>query len=208
MANFNWLENLPWIVFGFVLTISVIIFLTGAFFFLFFRDPEKRQKGQRILIKSIYWFFSAILIIIVFFIFSWLLNTWQSTPPVENTGEIPFSPVSTNFPPSPKTIEVAGVYFNGPFWFGDNTFIANESVFLILCKNNDQYDIIYIGDIGGEFNLLAHDDYQCWIDNCQDYNKVYIALFWIPSESQQRHAIKTEALNSLNKAFKPPCPYE
>ncbi len=206
MANFNWLENLPWIVFGLVLTIAVIIFLTGAFFFLAFRNPEKKQRGERILIRSIYWFSSAVLIIVVFFVLSQLLDKWQATP-VENTGEIPFSPVSTSFPPPPESIEVAGVYFSGPFWLGNNTSLVKESIFLVLCKNDDQYDIIYIGENVKEMSLLNHLEYQCWTENCSDYSKLYLAVFEIPSV-EQRHTIKTEALEALNKSFKPPCPYE
>lgn len=102
MSDFNFLENLPFIVFSFTFIVTAIIFLFGALTLLFSKNLEKIESGRKMLIKSLYLFFIILLITIVFFIGSWLLDQGEKLKPPAINGEFPPSSTGKNFPPPPE----------------------------------------------------------------------------------------------------------
>jgi hypothetical protein len=206
----NPIQNIPLIILGVIFTIAFFIFIIGAIIYLFFKDPEKKESGKRILIKSIYWFVAVLLSGIVFFVLSWLLNQ-EASGPIQIGGEFPVSPISTNFPPFPQVMRIADVDFNGPFLLDDIIYdqIEDRVVFLTFCKKGEDYDIIYMGDMDegrayGQKTLLEHKEYSCWLDNCQDYKDIYIAIFYL--DPKDPGIIKQKIQEELSPIFKPLCP--
>lgn len=165
-------------------------------------DELKRRK---ILLGFLYSLFVILLIVLTFFSVTWLLKKGETLKPSEVSGEFPVSVVSTNFPPGPRFIEIAELYFNGPFLLKDNDIIDRSAIFSILCKKDDEYDIIYIGDIEQGIQVSAHIEYQCWLDNCADYNNLYAAIFWTPLQKYSYGARQT-VKQVLEEMTNPPCP--
>jgi len=207
----NIIQDIPLIIFATIFTIALFVFIIGGIVYLVFRDPEKKASGKRALIRSIYWFFAFILLALVYFGLTWFLNQ-DSQPATHAGGEFPMSPVSDNFPPAPKTITIAGIDFNGPFLLDNviyNEIKDQRVIFLIFCKKGEDYDIIYMGDMDRgkaykKYKLLEHQEYPCWLNSCQDYMDLYVAIYYLNPETGG--LIKPELQETLSNIFEPLCP--
>lgn len=168
-------------------------------------DEEREKKGSRILLNSLYGLLTILIIALVFFSVSYLLRRGEVLQPPEVLGEFPSS-LAVNFPPPSQFIEVDGYYFIGPGLLKENKFIGIPVLYTILCKRNGEYDIIYIGQTGGDEQLLRHEQYKCWVENCgQNSENLYLGVFLTPSERygpEEREEIK----ESLRTQINPPCP--
>lgn len=203
LNNFSFLENIPLLVFGLGFTIVFVIFLDGAFILLFAKDFQRIQRGKRTLIKSLYGFLVILIVSSVY-----LLVSWRMGPGEEDIdqvfGEFPVAPITLNFPPSPQFIKLNNIYFNGPIPIRDNDDIINqEAIFLIVCKQGEEYDIIYMGETERRILLSQQKDAQCWWDNCQ-YSDLYLAIFWT-AKDESTFAEKEKMRLSLEQEFDPPC---
>lgn len=144
--------------------------------------------------------FLILLVILVSFLVRYFLEKGEVPLPGEG-GEFPPSPAS-NFPPPPPVITIGGYYFNEPLLLQENNIISQPAVYAVLCKNNGDYDIMYIGETSRE-DLSRNSQSQCWSGSCEQ--TLYLAIFWTPKEkydSGRRREIKAE----LEEKIKPPCP--
>jgi len=158
---------------------------------------------EKILKISLY-VFSAILLIVIVFLFTvWILNKFSEPKP--EVGEFPASPITSNFPPAPKVIKITELYFNGPYSLKDKNTLQTNSLFSILCKQEDDYGIIYIGDTTEGFNLLSNASYSCWLDSCGDANNLYVATFETPTDKYKAQQISQLKL-LLWTISSPSCP--
>jgi len=206
MDDFNFFNNIPLFIFGLAFTVIFIMFVDGALILFLSKDIERAERGKRTLISSFYGFLAILLVSTVFLLVTWVLERGQELEPSEAPGEFPVSPIGANFPPPPQIIKIDDFYFNGPFLLKDNNEIINNlSVFSILCKNNENYDIIYLGEGEKIAQLSKYSEAKCWQENCDGQKNLYIAVFWTPKESYESN-VRKEIKESLERKFNPPCP--
>lgn len=204
MTGFNLLENIPLLVFGLGFTIIFVIFLDGAFILLFAKDFQRMHRGKRTLMKSLYGFLVILIVSSISLFVSSRLEK-QEDRPVQIYGEFPAAPTTINFPPPPQFIELSDSYFNGPISIRNNDDIINRpAIFSVLCKKEEEYDIIYIGEAEKMILLSRHKDAKCWSENCEPAD-LYLAIFWIPGKDEYDFSEKKELELSLKQEFDPPC---
>jgi len=203
LNNFSFLENIPLLVFGLGFTIVFVIFLDGAFILLFAKDFQRIQRGKRTLIKSLYGFLAILIVSSVYLIISWRMGPGEED--IDQVfGEFPAAPTTLNFPPPPQFIKLNDIYFSGPIPIRDNDDIINrEAIFSIICKQGEEYDIIYMGETEKRILLSRHKSAQCWWDNCQS-SDLYLAVFWIPQD-EAGFTGREKIRLSLEQEFDPPC---
>lgn len=204
--TFDFLSNLPLIAFSFAFFIVFVLFIRGGVLLLVTGGDEERvEKGRVILLKALYSLIALLLIVLVFFSVTLLLQKGEVLLPPSTPGDFPPSP-DANFPPAPQFIEVGGYYFAGPGGLEDNDFIKKSSVYVILCKKNSEYDIIYIGETSGKITVSKNNQYRCWLNNCnQKLEDIYLAVFQTPLDKyspDEREKIRAGLESQIN----PPCP--
>lgn len=199
-------ENLPIFIFLLAFFIVFVIFFFGGFVILNAGiDIQKIERGRRILLNSLYTLFTTLLIVFVFFLVSYLLQRGEVLKPPEVPGEFPPS-LAAGFPPAPQFIEIGEYYFDGPRSLKKNNVMDRAGVFTILCKKNGEYDIIYIGGNEKTSRLLKHDQYRCWLENCnQEIKNLYLAVFWMPTDKYD-YVARKEFKKELEEQIKPVCP--
>ena len=208
MGISNLPENIPFIIFGLILSVVFIIFLRGVFYILTAgKNGQKIEKGRRILLNSLYGFFVVLLVILVFFSVTYLLGKGEKLKPSSLPGEFPPSPAA-NYPPSPQFVKIGKYYFNGPGILANNNIIATPLLYTVLCKKDNEYDIIYIGSVGNidtTTDLFKHEQYDCWLKNCdQDDKNLYVAFF--PFSLEEFRAEEEEKIQqNLEEQTSPHC---
>ncbi len=155
--------------------------------------------GKKILSVLFYIFFVILLIVLTFLLVTWLLQKGEVLRPPQSSEEFPPGPLTT-FPQPPEFIEIGDYYFSGPWALealGDISLSSNRDLFVlfaVLCKRNEEYDIIYFG--GTEQKNV---DYECWMENCnQEVQNLYVAVFLSSSDP-------VKIKNNLNRRLDPIC---
>lgn len=162
-------------------------------------------ESRKILLRLFYAISAVLLIVAVFFLVLWILEVASRPKSIKDAGEYPGSPVSTNVPPAPQVIKITNSYFNGPFFLQDNNDISGGAVFSILCKKDEDYDIIYVGETEMGEQLSSNLEYGCWVDSCEDINNLYVAIFWTPYEKYAAH-YRQSLKTLIEQANNPACP--
>jgi len=147
----------------------------------------------------LYIIFVISLIVLTVFLVTWLLKEGEVLLPPSATGEFPPGPLTT-FPQPPEFIEIGDYYFSGP-WSLESLKEINIPIsrdlfvlFAVLCKRNEEYDIMYIG--GTEQRDV---DYECWMENCnQEVQNLYMAVFLASSDP-------VKIKDKLNRRLNPVC---
>ena len=154
---------------------------------------------KKILSVLFFIFFVILLIVLTFLLVTWLLQKGEVLRPPQPSGEFPPGPLTT-FPQPPEFIEIGDYYFSGPWALETLTSTGVPSgsdlfvLFTILCKRNEEYDIMYIGGIEEK-----DVDYECWTENCnQEIQNLYFAVFLSSSDPEK---IK----DNLNRRLNPIC---
>ncbi|MEA3344084.1 MAG: hypothetical protein U9Q16_00135 [Patescibacteria group bacterium] len=179
MSNFDFLDNLPLLIFSSIFVLVSIIFIRGAIILLKAEEgSEKKREGVKILSNSLYSFSTLIIVVLIFLLFSYILNRGEAILPHPSSEEFPSSPC-VNFPPQPEFVTIGKYCFNGPFLLSnDQSYITNASIYALLCKKGAEYDIIYIGENKEGVNLFDNEQYQCWTEKCQASKKnLYFGIF-------------------------------
>ena len=205
MDNFNLLTNLPWLIFALLFLVVFGLFLYAGILLLKGKnDPESQGRGKVALIKAIWSFGVVVIIVLVFYTITFFLKKGEAfQPQPESSGEFPASP-AIGFPAGPEFFKVGDYYFTGPYSFKELKSINSSAIFSILCKNNDNYDIIAIEE-GERVTFTGHKNYQCWLNTCDiDSNNLYIALFQTPFGKYDAEDIR-DILESLRIQIEPSC---
>lgn len=206
LNNFDFLANLPLLVFSFFFLVVFILFLwTGIVLLRARGNPENVEKGRQILLIALWGLFITLLIILIFYLVSFLLKKGEVfQPPQASLGEFPVSP-AINFPSPPQFIKIGDYYFTGPRLLKKYNTIDKSAIYTVLCKKNGNYDIMFIEESERAW-LLEHEQYGCWLEKCgQNLKNLYTAVFWTSGEKynfEDRRRIKEELENQIN----PPCP--
>jgi len=205
-TSFNIIENLPFIIFNLVFFVIFIFFLFGSFVWVFGKgELQKIERGQKIILNSLYALFVLLLVALVFFLGTYLLKRGEVLKPPPASQDFPSAPVSIT-PAPPVFIEVGGFYFSGPWSLQE---IEKKKIFettkisglyAILCKKNGDYGIIYIGRIGRE-----QANFQCWPENCENkIENLYMALLSVSPEKFGRTEMENLA-QKIKDRVNPPC---
>jgi hypothetical protein len=195
--DLNIIINLPVMFFGICFIISVLFFIWAGFRLVRARkegitDEEKLARANKSLSTAFFCLLGLLLVMGVFFGVSALLKKGDVFNAPDAGNEIPGSP-AYGFPPAPNYVKVANYYFNGPLLLKNYSTIGAPITYAILCKKNDNYDIINI-NTGYKVQLLKLPDYKCWLDNCNNnLNDIYIGVFRPRSEE-----IKESLIIQLN----------
>lgn len=155
--------------------------------------------GKKILSVFSYTFFSIFILIFGFLLFTWLLQKGEVLRPPLPLEEFPPQPLIT-FPQPPEFIEIGDYYFSGPWALEtlESTTISISrdlfALFAILCKRNEEYDIMYIGG-----RKQKDVDRECWMENCnQEAQNVYFVVFLSSSDP-------VKIKDNLNRRLSPIC---
>ena len=98
----SFLENIPFIIFNAAFFIIFIAFVFGAAVLVFsWRDPQKIERGRKIILKSLYALLILLLVALVFFLVSYLVKKGESLRPAPASKDFPQAPFSI-FPPGPE----------------------------------------------------------------------------------------------------------
>ncbi len=150
----------------------------------------------------LYIIFVISLVLLTFFLVTWLLKEGEVLLPPPATGEFPPGPLTT-FPQPPEFIEIGDYHFSGPWTLETLKDISIPSgrdlfgLFAVLCKRNEEYDIMYIG--GAEQRDVDH---ECWAENCnQEIQNLYVAVFLTSSDP-------VKIKDNLNRRLNPVCSAE
>lgn len=96
------LENIPFIIFNLVFFVIFLAFVFGSFVLLFGRaEQKKRERGENIILKSLYALLVLLIIVLVFFLVSYWVRKGQALRPPPASKEFPSPPFSV-FPPGPE----------------------------------------------------------------------------------------------------------
>ena len=155
--------------------------------------------GKKILSVLLYIFFVALLIVLTFLLVTWLLQKGEVLRPPSPSEEFPPGPLTT-FPQPPEFMEIGDYYFSGPWTLETlkNINISSNRDFFgllaILCKRNEEYDIIDI--VGTE---QGNVDFECWAESCnQEVQNLYMAVFLASSDP-------VKIKDKLNRRLNPVC---
>lgn len=203
--NFDIFSNLPWLILAFCFLVIFILFFWSFIALLRTRDiPEKVERGREILFTAISGFFITLVIALIFLLVTFLLREGEVLKPQLVSGEFPGSQ-AINFPPSPQFIKISQYYFNGPGLLKDSKAASESFIYSILCKQNDQYDILYINGGGRRTQFLKNPQYSCWLGKCnRNLKNLYIA-FLATTEDKYGKISKDELIQKLVSELNPPC---
>ncbi len=197
--SFDIIANLPAVIFALLFFVSFVLCLRGGIILLR-RRPEKMEKGRKLLIRGIIFFFIIALVALVFYLVSYLLQTWYLSKAKKGIGEFPAS-ASVNFPSSPEFLKIEGHYFRGPYSLNDTGFIEEKCVYAVLCPKEEGYDKIYIGE-GSRIYLKDSIRKACWLENCD--RDLEVAILWTPINSYSPAEAKS-IRKSIEEKVNPPC---
>lgn len=202
--SFDLLANLPLIFFSILFAVDFVIFLVGGIKFLLARGDVLKIDGAKKILKNAFKvFLSALVIFLIFTIISSILKRGEVLVARESASpDFPPANHLGNFPGPVNYLRLGDYYFNGPFTFKDNFAISRYAISAILCKNNDNYDLIFVGETSKE-NLMQNVNYKCWTSKCSAQN-MYLAVFWTPTERYST-TNKTEIVQNVKSAMNPPC---
>ncbi|MFH1656821.1 MAG: hypothetical protein ABH956_03620 [Candidatus Nealsonbacteria bacterium] len=204
--DFNIIQNIPLIISAFLFFINFILFIwAGIILFTAKENFEKIEKGRKLLTNALIVLFLILLVLIVFYFITFLLRkgeVFQDIP--DGAGEFPPYVHLESFPSSPESIDIGNYHFAGPWKFDNNQSIKETAITSILCKKNEEYDILYIGDITGD-NFIRNKNYGCWLENCDNSIKnLYVAVLYTHYdvyEAGEKELIQLE----LNEQIQPVC---
>ena len=152
------------------------------------------------------------------------------TPPLDNLShrfatvpliikaisKLPFSlkktppPPFINYPPPPQFIKIGNFYFSKPLKLNEENYITVSALYAILCKKNNKYDIIYIGNVEGNneepANLLENEQYNCWLEYCgQETKNLYVAFRILKKNQKKKEEKIQKILEILENQTNPVC---
>lgn len=205
-AAVNVYQIIPTAIFGFLAALNAVVFIWGGIAFLLAKsDVEKTAKAKRILLNGLRFFVLLFLVFFVFTFITFLLRRGEALLPSESASpEFPVAGHLGSLPPAPSYIDIGKYHFWGPYLLKNNAELKNYALVAATCKNNDNYNVIYIGELGRE-NLLKNKNYSCWAEKCPSPDKnLYVAVFWVPTD-QAGADKKSEIIANILDAVKPVC---
>jgi len=98
---------------------------------------------------------------------------------------------------SKNMITIGKYKFDGPWQLEKVDLLDRACVYAVLCKEREEYGIVYIGETGEiGTRLSGHERSGCWKRNCG--NSLYVAIYWTPSDQyspEKRREIEKELID-------------
>ncbi|MGY5150551.1 MAG: hypothetical protein ACW9W3_10880 [Candidatus Nitrosopumilus sp. bin_68KS] len=103
------------------------------------------------------------------------------------------------------SIQILQYEFLGPIPLDDWGPPMEKLVYLILSKDQDKFNILYIGDCektDDKSFFVQHIDFKCWVENSGSEKSLYLAILpMFESSKIQRQSV----YNKIISRYKPPC---
>ncbi len=168
----------PFILFGIPLLVIFGIFVSGAFTLFFAREPD---RGKDVIAKALTYFLILLTLFLVFIVVSYLVGQGKIFSPEEEDAEFPMSPMGM-FPEYPGFVMVEDFSFSRPRYLSEVDVIEESHVYGIFCKKEEGYDIIDMGINSSGRPISSSDNYQCWEENCNGSENIYMGVYWTPPD--------------------------
>lgn len=103
------------------------------------------------------------------------------------------------------SIQILQYEFLGPIPLDEWGPPMEKLVYLILSKDQDKFNILYIGDCektDDKSFFVQHENFKCWVQNSGSEKSLYLAI--LPMfESSKDHRLSV--YNKILSRYKPPC---
>ncbi|HJM00624.1 MAG TPA: hypothetical protein QF456_01045 [Nitrosopumilus sp.] len=103
------------------------------------------------------------------------------------------------------SIQILQYEFLGPVPISEWGPPMEKLVFLILSRNKDKFDMIYVGDCkktNDELFFKSHKQFQCWLQKSGSEQSLYLAILpMFESSEEKRHNVIQKILSQ----YKPHC---
>ena len=103
------------------------------------------------------------------------------------------------------SIQILQYEFLGPIPLEEWGPPMEKLVYLVLSRDNDKFDILYVGDCektDDESFFALHSQHQCWIEHSRSEKSLYLAVLPLFESSVQR---RQNILNKIISYYKPRC---
>lgn len=201
LSVYGIIYNIPLFIFDFFLFAVFLLFLRALIVIIFSGGKELRiEAGKRNLYAALFW-----LLFLLFSSFIFYSITKYLEGPGAANGEFPVLS-NSDFAPAPAYKNIGGYNFAGPFALSGYNKIKKPAIYSVLCKNGDDYVIIYLKKTEND-DLLANKDYPCWLSNClDDPGGLYVAALHIAKTSDNSSSEKlTQIKDDLDKQITVQC---
>ncbi len=106
------------------------------------------------------------------------------------------------------TIQILHYEFLGPIKLADWGPPMDEVVFVILSRDKDTFNVIYVGESDKTNELdffIKNEKFKCWISNAGSEDNLYLSIYLMPnSDEKDREKIVSKAIAQ----YKPVCNME
>ena len=103
------------------------------------------------------------------------------------------------------SIQILQYEFLGPMPLDEWEPPMEKLVYLILSRDQDKFNIIYVGDCeqtDDKSFFVQHSDFKCWVQQSRSEKSLYLAIFpMFESSSDDRQNV----FNKIMTHYKPPC---
>ncbi len=102
-------------------------------------------------------------------------------------------------------IQILQYEFLGPIPLSEWGPPMEKLVYLILCRNNDKFDIIYAGDCqktDDKSFFTTHKQFQCWLKKSGSEQSLYLAILPMFESSEEK---RNNVIQKIMSQYKPHC---
>jgi len=106
------------------------------------------------------------------------------------------------------SIQILQYEFLGPIPLDEWGPPMEKLIYLILSKDQDKFNILYIGDCEkteNQYFFTQHQDFKCWVQKSGSEKSLYLAIFSMFESSKNHRQI---VFNKILSRYKPPCNLE
>ena len=102
-------------------------------------------------------------------------------------------------------IQILQYEFLGPIGLSEWGPPMEEVVYILLAKNKDVFNIIYVGESGKTEALdffTKNEQFKCWLSNAGGENNLYLSIYpmWESSQSARKQLVR-----KIVEKYKPVC---
>jgi len=103
------------------------------------------------------------------------------------------------------SIQILQYEFLGPISLDEWGPPMEKLVYLILSKDQDKFNILYVGDCektDDKSFFIQHPDFKCWIQKSGSEKSLYLAILPMFESSKEK---RQNVYNKILSSYKPPC---
>ena len=103
------------------------------------------------------------------------------------------------------SIQILQYEFLGPIPISEWGPPMEKLVYLILSRNKDKFDIIYVGDCQKTDDasfFTSHEQFKCWLRQSGSESSLYLAILPMFESSNEK---RNNVIQKIISQYKPPC---